>query len=41
MADHIGMIINGKLLYQEKFSLSENLEQLFMEIVRKEGSING
>ncbi|WP_291579942.1 lantibiotic protection ABC transporter ATP-binding protein [Clostridium sp. UBA6640] len=41
MADHIGMIINGKLLYQEKFSQSENLEQLFMEIVRKEGSING
>lgn len=40
-ADHIGIIVNGKLLYQERLSKSENLEQLFMDIVRGEGSING
>lgn len=41
IADHIGIIVNGKLMYQEKLSESENLEALFMDIVRKEGSING
>ncbi|BCK01049.1 lantibiotic protection ABC transporter ATP-binding protein [Anaerocolumna chitinilytica] len=40
IADHIGIIVNGKLLYQEELSQSENLEALFMEIVRKEGSFN-
>ncbi len=40
-ADHIGIVVNGKLMYQEKFLKSENLEALFMDIVRKEGSING
>lgn len=41
IADHIGIIVNGKLMYQEKLSESENLEALFMDIVRKEGSNNG
>lgn len=41
IADHIGIIVNGKLMYQEKLSESENLEALFMDIVRKEGSVNG
>jgi len=41
IADHIGIIVNGKLMYQEKLSKSENLETLFMDIVRKEGAING
>lgn len=40
IADHIGIIVNGKLLYQEELSKSENLEALFMEIVRKEASFN-
>lgn len=39
-ADHIGIIVNGKLMYQEKISGQENLEALFMDIVRKEGSLN-
>ncbi|QHI72253.1 lantibiotic protection ABC transporter ATP-binding protein [Aminipila terrae] len=36
-ADHIGIIVNGKLLYQDELSKTENLESLFMDIVRKEG----
>lgn len=40
-ADHIGIIVNGKLMYQEELSKSENLEELFMDIVKKEGAING
>lgn len=40
IADHIGIIVNGKLMYQEELSKSENLEALFMDIVRKEGSAN-
>lgn len=39
-ADHIGIIVNGKLMYQEEISKQENLEALFMDIVRKEGSLN-
>ncbi len=40
IADHIGILVNGKLMYQEELSHSENLEALFMDIVRKEGSAN-
>lgn len=39
-ADHIGIIVNGKLTYQEELSRAENLEQLFMDIVKKEGVTN-
>lgn len=40
MADDIGIIVNGKLMYQEKLTHSRDLEALFMEIVRKEGREN-
>lgn len=36
VADDIGIIHNGSLLYQDKIDANENLEQLFMDIVRKE-----
>lgn len=37
IADHIGIIVNGKLMYQKKLLELQDLEGLFMEIVRKEG----
>ena len=36
VADDIGIIYNGTLLYQNKIDTNENLEQLFMDIIRKE-----
>lgn len=36
VADDIGIIYNGALLYQNKIDADENLEQLFMDIVRRE-----
>lgn len=36
VADDIGILYNGSLLYEKKISANENLEQLFMNIVRKE-----
>ncbi|WFR60280.1 lantibiotic protection ABC transporter ATP-binding protein [Anaerocolumna sp. AGMB13025] len=36
VVDDIGIIYNGSLLYQDKIDANENLEQLFMDIVRKE-----
>ena len=36
VADDIGIIYNGSLLYQDAIDTDENLEQLFMDIVRKE-----
>jgi len=36
VADDIGIIYNGSLLYQDKIDAEENLEQLFMDIIRKE-----
>ena len=36
VADDIGIIYNGSLLYQDAIDTGENLEQLFMDIVRKE-----
>lgn len=40
IVDHIGIIVNGKLMYQGELSKSENLEALFMDVVRKESSYN-
>ena len=36
VADDIGIIYNGSLLYQDAIDTGENLERLFMDIVRKE-----
>ncbi len=36
VADDIGILNNGSLLYQDKIDANENLEQLFMDIIRKE-----
>lgn len=36
VADDIGIIYNGTLLYQDTIDASENLEQLFMDIITKE-----
>lgn len=40
IADHIGIMVKGKLWYEEKVKASENLESLFMDIVRKAGDWN-
>lgn len=39
-AEHIGIIVNGKLCYQEEMVRTKNLEVLFMEIVGKEQKRN-
>ena len=36
VADDIGILYNGSLLYQDKIDANENLEQLFMDIITKE-----
>ena len=36
VADDIGILYNGSLLYQDKIDANENLEQLFMDIIKKE-----
>lgn len=36
VADDIGILYNGSLLYQDKNDAGKNLEQLFMDIIRKE-----
>lgn len=36
VADDVGIIYNGTLLYQDTIHANENLEQLFMDIIRKE-----
>lgn len=36
VADDIGILSNGSLLYQDKIDATENLEQLFMDIIRNE-----
>ena len=33
-ADHIGIIAGGVLGYEGKFNTNENLEQLFMDVVK-------
>lgn len=35
IADHIGIINNGRLAYQNAISHQENLEELFMNVVKK------
>lgn len=40
IADEVGIIVNGRLLYQESLSKSQNLETLFMNIVEKEGALH-
>ena len=40
VADDIGIIVNGRLKYQEQLSQTEELESLFMDIVREEGRAN-
>ena len=40
IADHIGIIANGKLWYQEEIQKDIDLEKLFLEIVRKAGNSN-
>lgn len=36
VADDIGILYNGSLLYQDKIDANADLEQLFMHIIRKE-----
>ena len=36
VADDIGIIYNGSLLYEDKIDANEDLEQLFIDIIRKE-----
>ena len=36
VADDIGIIYNGSLLYEDRIDANEDLEQLFMDIIRKE-----
>lgn len=40
IADHVGIIVNGKLLYQEPLEGNENLEQCFLQIVEMEREAN-
>lgn len=41
IADYIGIIANGKLWYEDSIHKNEDLESLFMEVVRKSGAYNG
>lgn len=38
IADHIGIIDKGRLWYQEEIQETQNLESLFLEVVRKAGN---
>lgn len=40
IADYIGIIANGKLMYQEKIEENIDLENLFLEVTRKAGIEN-
>lgn len=40
IADHIGIIANGQLWYQEKVQENVDLESLFLDVVRKAGNKN-
>ncbi len=37
IADHIGIIANGKLGYEAPIQEKDNLEELFLDVVRKAG----
>jgi len=41
IADDIGIIANGKLWYEDSIHKNEDLESLFMKVVRKSGAYNG
>lgn len=41
IAEDVGIIVNGKLWYEDTIHKNEDLESLFMEIVRKSGDHNG
>ncbi|PXV87803.1 ABC-2 type transport system ATP-binding protein [Lachnotalea glycerini] len=41
IADDIGIIANGKLWYEDSIHKNENLERLFMEVIRKSGAYHG
>lgn len=40
IADHIGIIANGQLCYQEKIQENVDLESIFLDVVRKAGDKN-
>lgn len=40
VADHIGIIVGGKLWYEHSIEEDQDLERLFMDIVRKAGEIH-
>lgn len=40
IADHIGIIANGQLWYQDKINATDNLEDLFMKVIKKAGEQN-
>jgi ABC-2 type transport system ATP-binding protein len=41
IADDIGIIANGKLWYEDRVQKNENMENLFMDVVRKSGAYHG
>ncbi|MEG1947333.1 MAG: lantibiotic protection ABC transporter ATP-binding protein [Lachnospiraceae bacterium] len=40
IADHIGIVANGTLWYEDKVDTNTDLEALFLDVVRKAGEIN-
>lgn len=40
IANHIGIVANGRLWYEDKINAEGDLEELFMEVVRKAGVQN-
>lgn len=40
IADHIGIIVDGKLRYQDEITKEEELEGLFVEVIKKAGEEN-
>lgn len=41
IADDIGIIAGGKLWYEDRVQKNENMENLFMDVVRKSGAYHG
>ncbi|MGD9474982.1 MAG: lantibiotic protection ABC transporter ATP-binding protein [Eubacteriaceae bacterium] len=41
IADDIGIIASGKLWYEDRVQKNENMENLFMDVVRKSGAYHG
>ena len=40
IADHIGIILNGRLLYQEEIKENTDLESIFFNVMKKAGNKN-